>query len=876
MKKILSVSLLLFSSFAASAEPSYSDEVKFDFEAVTDNNGNPVDSVDFDTTTLKNLENWEGHPTNQDHYNGNKKISKVLDSHNVWQEKAYNAIGNFGNTQDCINEKKKEAKCKKAEVVIKNETLARQNGGTGLGIEGDIVDYSFNFQFKANSIDNEGNLITNYTDPENLTSPTDNNALPKISGCITGGKGCYIIIYQFYHGYNNNPPLALYLRWQDGTDKPFIYLQSMIKNQVSEEQCVKERKTESETTWCEINITRDTNNCINCKEEDRSLKYDRYQKATTPFQIDVTNPLKVSFRVHWSIDAEKASVTNLTVEDLSDNTTYRSIDDITGIATLPTVACPNSSYQEAIFRTGPEDTEHSSKSIGDNPDDITAQDAANWLAEQKSDWPDCKPMGVQTGMYWSKSFDSTGTSGISDLVSIWFDNYVIAKHDKTPQPPQNVTTTRTDTNALSLSWNDVDYADEYKVEVKINNDWSTTTATIELSHPFNNLLPGNYAYRVMACNADGCSEPSAESDVFAVIPSTPTITSAVATGVDTNKLQWVNADNADINYQISIKFNNNSWTAYSDYYSTSSLTYNWSGLNAGTRTYKVRACHDFAGCSPSSAQSTAVITLPAPTTPVATVSGNNITLNWDDVTNADSYRVAIYNNAWTGYNYETSLSETISSSMFFSNLNSGTTKYKVRACRDGICFAPSDESNTVTIKLPPNSPGTPYASVSGSSINLNWNNVTGAEWYEVAIQFNNYSWTGYNYSTSSSSYSWSNLGEGDRKYKVRACNTAGCSNSSSVSNTATILPPTPGAPNTPVATLNGNSVTVNWNNVAYADSYKVSIQFNNNSWTGYNYSTSSSSMSWSNLGSGSRRYRVKACKAGVCYASSGTSNTVTN
>ncbi|AQP98883.1 hypothetical protein B0W48_03170 [Pseudoalteromonas aliena] len=269
--------------------------------------------------------------------------------------------------------------------------------------------------------------------------------------------------------------------------------------------------------------------------------------------------------------------------------------------------------------------------------------------------------------------------------------------------------------------------------------------------------------------------------------------------------------------------------------------------------------------------------LATPNTPTAKVNGNIVSVDWSDVPRATSYKLAIKHNngSWTDYNYSAS-----SSFISWSNLNPGSRQFRVKACKSGTCYSPSGISNIVTnpepAPVPLPAPNTPTASVSGNNVYVDWNDVTNADSYMVAIKFNNNAWTDYKYSANSSYISWSNVDPGSRQFRVKACKAGSCY-SASVSSNIVITPHNSAlpAPSTPTASVNGNTISVNWNDVPGAESYMLSIQYNN-TWTDFKYSATTSSISWSNLGSGSRKYRVKACKAGVCYSSSNASNTVRN
>ncbi|WP_299946941.1 hypothetical protein [uncultured Microbulbifer sp.] len=174
------------------------------------------------------------------------------------------------------------------------------------------------------------------------------------------------------------------------------------------------------------------------------------------------------------------------------------------------------------------------------------------------------------------------------------------------------------------------------------------------------------------------------------------------------------------------------------------------------------------------------------------------------------------------------------------------------------------------------------AVASGSSITVRWEDV-GDVAYKIAVKYNNEDWTDYSYSPSpetSSVMSWDNQISGDRIYRIIACNNAGCSEPSMISNKITIEAEVfkLETPSTPITTVSGSHIYVDWGPVSGADRYAVSIKFNNQDWTEFTYFTSGSTpwMSWNNLGSGSYQYRVKACKNGICYDSSQSSNMVLN
>lgn len=88
----------------------------------------------------------------------------------------------------------------------------------------------------------------------------------------------------------------------------------------------------------------------------------------------------------------------------------------------------------------------------------------------------------------------------------------------------------------------------------------------------------------------------------------------------------------------------------------------------------------------------------------------------------------------------------------------------------------------------PTQPSAPKAKLTElHNIALNWPSVTEADYYEVDVKRNNNSWTSAGrYISYSTTMHWQELGVGDRAYRIRACNSTGCSPNSNVSNIATI------------------------------------------------------------------------------------------
>lgn len=355
----------------------------------------------------------------------------------------------------------------------------------------------------------------------------------------------------------------------------------------------------------------------------------------------------------------------------------------------------------------------------------------------------------------------------------------------------------------------------------------------------------------------------------AITLATPTALSTQVKSRNTVTLTWQPVQGAE-EYFISSRYNQQSWSGFNE--SSTSSSYTTHNLASGNYQFKVRACRLGKCSNISNASDNIYITPPTPNTPnapIAKVTGNKVTATWSPVNNANNYLVAIkYNdNTWTDFRYSTTRT-----SFSWSNLPAGARSYKIKACYDQTCSNESSSSNTVIVA--PSTPSAPSATVSdNSTITVNWPAVHFANNYLISIKYNNNSWTTFRFSSNTNSITWHNLPAGARTYRVKACYDDHCSAASSTSNSTFISLATP---STPVAALSGNTITVDWPDVEGADSYVVAIKYNTNNWTDFKYSTSSSSISWSNLNSGTRKYRIKACLEGICYNASSSSNSISN
>jgi hypothetical protein len=174
-----------------------------------------------------------------------------------------------------------------------------------------------------------------------------------------------------------------------------------------------------------------------------------------------------------------------------------------------------------------------------------------------------------------------------------------------------------------------------------------------------------------------------------------------------------------------------------------------------------------------------------------------------------------------------------------------------------VSNAPTLSAPTVTV---------PSYNTAGS-YTVQWTTVASATRYELEEQVDAGAWSPV-YSGTALSFGVSGKTSGSYGYRARGCLAAVCGAWSAIGTVAVQLPPVL-APSlsVPATALNGN-FTVTWGTVSGATSYTLEQSANGGAWT-VSYTGSALSKAYSNIGTGSFSYRVKACNPAGCGDLSG-------
>ena len=366
-------------------------------------------------------------------------------------------------------------------------------------------------------------------------------------------------------------------------------------------------------------------------------------------------------------------------------------------------------------------------------------------------------------------------------------------HEAAPVAPTDLSAS-VSADSVSLSWSEVSGADSYKVY----RDSSLLQSVSTNSFSDTKLDDADYLYEVASVNNYGESKASVSATVNNVPPEAPTNLSATVNG-DSIELSWDEVADAT-SYKV---YRNGSLMA-----SPTTNSYIDTVNADGTYSYEVSSVDD-AGESNSKANVSVIVNLPpdAPSNLSASVNGDSVSLTWYEVSDAT--------NGYKVYRNGSLIASPTTNSHTDTALADATYSYEVSAVDDAGESTKASVSATVN-NVPPAAPTSLTASVNQDSVNLTWDEVDDAtEGYKVYR--NNFLIA----SPTTNSYTDTGLADSTYLYEVSAVDTVGES-TSKASASATVNNVPPEAPTNLIASINVNSVHLNWDTVDDAtEGYKV-------------------------------------------------------
>lgn len=332
-----------------------------------------------------------------------------------------------------------------------------------------------------------------------------------------------------------------------------------------------------------------------------------------------------------------------------------------------------------------------------------------------------------------------------------------------------------DNGAYTISWTSAGGAERYELEQSVGGTWAQVYSGSALSWSITGRAAGTYGYRVRACNTIGCAGYSSTVSLIVTYPPTaaPALSVPAMATLSGWTVNWSTVSGATY-YRLQESTNGgSSWTTLADNSGTST---SFGSRAAGDYYYRVAACNR-AGCS-ASWSATGKVTAVAPPTLPPTLSAPSLvnvtsySVTWGMPAGADTVKLEESANggAWAQVYAGGGTS-------FLANKGNGSYAYRALACNFGGCSASYSGVVTVVVALPPATPAIQLANWLTTRTapyqvwcEVGWSAVANVTEYQVQSGGGATVYTGPKTYVSANGNAYCKA-----DYKVRACNSGGCS-----------------------------------------------------------------------------------------------------
>ncbi|MCD9125995.1 wall-associated protein [Luteimonas fraxinea] len=376
---------------------------------------------------------------------------------------------------------------------------------------------------------------------------------------------------------------------------------------------------------------------------------------------------------------------------------------------------------------------------------------------------------------------------------------------------------------------------------------------------FSGRADGTYRYRVRLCTSI-CSAWSTEQQITVAVPlpSVPSLSIPPTSSSGAFSIAWSSSASAS-RYELDERLVGADWVRI---YTGPNTSLSVSGRVGGSHTYRVRACGE-RGCSEWSAVATLIVAPQSSPALTAGVSGSSTTVlaSWTSVVGASRYVLEerVGQGTWTVVHDALDTSKTLTRQA------GSSYSYRVQACNAGGCGGWSAIAAVEIVAVVPSSPTITLPNRSANGVYaIAWTEAAGAVSYQLEEQAGSALWTSM-YQGPLRQQSVSNKASGTYRYRVRACNGAGCGAWSSVA-VITVLQSA-----APVLTVpesrNIGDYTVSWSEVSGASSgftYELMERANNGTWTNAYQGVQTSLVMTGRDPYTTFGYRVRYCNAAGC------------
>jgi Salmonella virulence plasmid 65kDa B protein len=398
------------------------------------------------------------------------------------------------------------------------------------------------------------------------------------------------------------------------------------------------------------------------------------------------------------------------------------------------------------------------------------------------------------------------------------------------------------TGSFSLSWG---AAAGTVSRYEVFENGVLSQSTLSTSATISGKANGTYAYKVRACNSSGCGGFTAESSVLVLYPpSAPgAITGPGSSATGSYILAW-GASSGTVNrydlYENGVRVS-----------SGSPLSATLTGRQNGTYVYKVQGCNSVS-CGVFTADYTVTVLLlpgvPGTMTGPTGYSNGTYSITWGASSGSVGSYMLFENDvlAYNGPNLTVS----------FTGKPDGTYQYKVRACNNSGCST-FTTAISATVLRPPGAPGalSGQATSSTGAYTLTWTAASGTvdryDLYENDIKAG---------TTTALSMGLAGRTNGTYRYKVQACNGAGCGpfTADFLVSVSIPLAAAPGPITGPTSSTTG-TYTLNWT-VASGEVSRYDLYENG----ALAFSGLALTKAFTGKPDGAYRYAVQACNSTGC------------
>jgi fibronectin type 3 domain-containing protein len=336
-----------------------------------------------------------------------------------------------------------------------------------------------------------------------------------------------------------------------------------------------------------------------------------------------------------------------------------------------------------------------------------------------------------------------------------------------------------------------------------NNSYIDTAITV-----------GTYHYKVKSVNDNGESDLSSNYASVTVSAFAPANVSASVEGTQVT-VSWDAVSGAS-SYQIYRSASSSGY--YSEIGQATASPYIDSGLSLGTYYYGVKAVSQIGTSSITMSSPIAINGPPPPSTVSTSLSATGtVTVSWDAVSGASSYR--IYRST-SSSGYYSEIGQATASPYLDSGLSPGTYYYKISSVN---YIGEGSLSSAAAVSLaPPSRPGNVSARLEDAHVTVSWEAVSGATSYKVYRSTDPSGTYNLKATIEGTSYQDDTAGlvlDTTYYYQVRAVNRFGESDPSSAASISLTLPPSPNSLS--VTVLSDTSVRITWQAVSSANAYRV-------------------------------------------------------